>query len=44
MISGEPEMRAREANLAAGTVPLLPSTLRALQKFGQDEGLSARLA
>ena len=25
---GEPEMRARAANLAAGTVPLLPSTLQ----------------
>ena len=43
MISGEPEMRARAANLEAGTVPLLPSTLRGLQKYGDEAGLSARL-
>ena len=44
MVSGEPEMRARAANLEAGTVPLLPSTLRALQKYAEEAGLSARLA
>jgi LDH2 family malate/lactate/ureidoglycolate dehydrogenase len=42
--AGEFEMRAREANLKAGSVPLLPSTLKALQDYKKEVGLEAELA
>jgi LDH2 family malate/lactate/ureidoglycolate dehydrogenase len=43
VVAGEFEMRAREANLRAGSVPLLPSTLKALQDYKREAGLEAEL-
>jgi LDH2 family malate/lactate/ureidoglycolate dehydrogenase len=43
MISGEPEMKARAENLAAGSVPILPSTLRGLQRYTDEAKLETRL-
>lgn len=40
---GELEMRARAANLAAGSVPLLPTTLQRLLDYGRDAGLTTTL-
>jgi LDH2 family malate/lactate/ureidoglycolate dehydrogenase len=44
IVAGEPEMLARAANLAAGSVPVLPSTYRAMQKYTEEAGLTTRLA
>jgi LDH2 family malate/lactate/ureidoglycolate dehydrogenase len=43
LLPGEIEMRNRAANLAAGSVPLLPSTHRALQAYRGEAGLTAEL-
>jgi LDH2 family malate/lactate/ureidoglycolate dehydrogenase len=43
MVAGEPEMRARAENLKSGSVPLLPSTLKGLQKYGADAKLETQL-
>lgn len=44
LVAGEIEMRNRQANLAAGSVPLLPSTLRALETYREEAGLETKLA
>ena len=44
LLPGEVEMRNREANLAAGSVPLLPSTHRALEQYREEAGLETELA
>jgi hypothetical protein len=36
-------MRARAENLKSGSVPLLPSTLKGLQKYGADAKLETQL-
>ena len=44
LVAGEIEMRNREANLKSGSVPLLPSTLRALETYREEAGLETRLS
>lgn len=44
LVPGELEMRARQENLAAGSVPLLPSTLKRLTDYQQEVGLTTELA
>ena len=43
LLPGEIEMRNRAANVAAGSVPLLPSTLRALQAYREEADLTTEL-
>lgn len=43
LVPGELEMRARRENLAAGSVPLLPSTLQRLLDYRQEAGLASEL-
>lgn len=43
LIAGELEMRARAANLAAGSVPLMPSNHKALLTMRQELGLKTEL-
>lgn len=43
LVPGETEMRARRDNLAAGSVPLLPSTLKRLVDYQQEAGLETEL-
>jgi len=43
LVPGELEMRARQQNLAAGNVPLLPSTLKRLVDYQQEVGLTTKL-
>ncbi len=43
LVPGEMEMRARRDNLAAGSVPLLPSTLKRLVDYQQEAGLASEL-
>jgi len=43
LVPGELEMRARERNFNAGSVPLLPSTYKALLDYKQNAGLVAAL-
>ncbi|HEU5318883.1 MAG TPA: Ldh family oxidoreductase [Chloroflexota bacterium] len=43
LVPGEMEMRARERNLRAGGVPLLPSTYKGLVDYKQKAGLETEL-
>ena len=43
LVPGELEMRARQENLAAGSVPLLPSTLKRLVDYQLEVGLTTEL-
>jgi len=43
LVPGESEMRARERNLKAGSVPLLPSTYKGLLDYKQKAGLETAL-
>lgn len=43
LVPGEAEMRSRAANLAAGSVPLHPTTLQRLVDYGREAGLTAAL-
>jgi LDH2 family malate/lactate/ureidoglycolate dehydrogenase len=43
LVPGELEMRARERNLKAGAVPLLPSTYKALLDYKQKANLETEL-
>jgi len=43
LVPGEMEMRARRDNLAAGSVPLLPSTLKRLVDYKGEAGLETEL-
>jgi LDH2 family malate/lactate/ureidoglycolate dehydrogenase len=40
---GEIEMRHRAANVTAGSVPILPSTLRGLETYSKEAGIKAAL-
>jgi LDH2 family malate/lactate/ureidoglycolate dehydrogenase len=44
LVAGEIEMRNRKANLEAGSVPLLPSTLKGLQDYKKEAGLATELS
>ncbi len=43
LIAGEIEMRNRASNIAAGSVPVLPSTFRALREYAGEAGLTTDL-
>ena len=43
MVPGEPEWKARERNLAAGTVPLLETTYQTIAAHIEEQGLKTKL-
>jgi LDH2 family malate/lactate/ureidoglycolate dehydrogenase len=43
LLPGEIEMRSRAVNLAAGTVPVLPSTVRRLEEHRREAGSQTRI-